>query len=444
MSNSISTTTLFTQRRFTPWYLLHVLGCLYGDLYKNAFIILITYQAHTFSNISAKVIVALGAGLYILPMLLFSLCFGQMAERYSKTQIIQFCTVSELIVGLMVYPALYYQNLPLLLLTLFLFGTVSALFNPAKLGIMPQLFSSNELLKVNGLMQTGLFTATLVGTLGGGLLVLQPDGPAWVFMIVYALIIFTVFCCVFVIKVRPAHPQITIRYNPLESIKELLSIAKKNRLIVSAILGISWFWFFSIVFFMEVAPFTKAITHGSYVVATVMMMLLAISVAMGSLLCARFKAHRIELALVVYGAIGMTVFSLLIVSFSKFIAPQPLMGLALWLRSPLNWLVALSFCGMAMSAGFYLVPLSTLIHQMSDDKTCARLFSLNNISMALFVTLSSIFTAVLLKIGLSISHLFLLLAILNIIYTTQLFRYEPRFIKQFTRGWRHRMRRNSI
>src|SRR5690606_39851903 len=60
-------------------------------------------------------------------------------------------------------------SLDLLLAALFLMGTHSTFFAPAKYGLLPEVLSQNELVGGNAMVEMGTFLAILLGTLAAGL-----------------------------------------------------------------------------------------------------------------------------------------------------------------------------------------------------------------------------------------------------------------------------------
>ncbi|WP_341645803.1 MFS transporter [Thauera sp. SDU_THAU2] len=171
---------LMEQRRFLPFFLTQFLGAFNDNFYKNALVVLITFQAARLTELSPGVLVNLAAGLFILPFLLFSAIAGQFADKFEKSRLIRWTKLLE--IGLMLLAALGFalMSLPLLLATLFLMGTQSAIFGPVKYAILPQMLDETELVGGNALVESGTFLAILLGTIAGGLLIEAPNGAAWV------------------------------------------------------------------------------------------------------------------------------------------------------------------------------------------------------------------------------------------------------------------------
>ena len=76
--------SLFKTRRFSPFFATQFLGAFNDNLFKNALIVLITFQTAQWSSLSPGLLVNLAAGIFILPFFLFSATAGQLADKYDK------------------------------------------------------------------------------------------------------------------------------------------------------------------------------------------------------------------------------------------------------------------------------------------------------------------------------------------------------------------------
>jgi len=75
--------------------------------------------------------------LYILPFVVFSPLAGYLADRFSKRAVIIVMGAIKIALALLAAWSLFIGNLGYLCAVLFLFMIESALFSPAKLGILP-------------------------------------------------------------------------------------------------------------------------------------------------------------------------------------------------------------------------------------------------------------------------------------------------------------------
>jgi len=136
---------LFKTRRFAPLFGTQFLGALNDNLYKNALVVLLTFQAAKWTSMKPEILANLAAGIFILPFFLFSATAGQLADKYDKAWLARFSKVLEIIIMLLAAAGFCFVNLTLLLLALFLLGAQSTLFGPVKYAILPQHLHEDEL-----------------------------------------------------------------------------------------------------------------------------------------------------------------------------------------------------------------------------------------------------------------------------------------------------------
>ena len=172
--------TLLHERRFLPFFLTQFLGAFNDNLYKNALVVLITFQAARYTAMSPDVLVNLAAGIFILPFFLFSATAGQLADKYEKSHLMRGIKLLEIFIMALAATAFALDSLALMLATLFLMGTQSSLFGPVKYAILPQHLDETELVGGNGLVESGTFVAILIGTIAGGVIIALPGGTRWV------------------------------------------------------------------------------------------------------------------------------------------------------------------------------------------------------------------------------------------------------------------------
>ncbi len=138
------------------------------------------------AHIDAKAVVTIVTTCFIAPFFLFSPLAGIMADKYSKRNIIVFWKIAEVGIMAVALVALLLPHLAawgwasqqalaiassiLLVSIVFLMGTHSTFFIPAKYGMMPEILDTSVLSRGNGLLEGTSFLANILGTVGGGLL----------------------------------------------------------------------------------------------------------------------------------------------------------------------------------------------------------------------------------------------------------------------------------
>src|SRR5690606_33516996 len=104
---------------------------------------------------------------------LFSATAGQLADKYDRAKITRIIKIAEILIMLFAVAGFYFRNVEFLLFVLFCMGTHSTFFGPIKYALLPQHLKENELLSGNAYIEAGTFLAILIGTILGGLFILQ-------------------------------------------------------------------------------------------------------------------------------------------------------------------------------------------------------------------------------------------------------------------------------
>jgi MFS family permease len=398
---------LLKARRFAPFFATQFLGAFNDNLFKNALIVLLTFQAASWTALAPEVLTNLAAGIFILPFFLFSATAGQLADKYDKAKLARLVKLLEIVIMGVALLGFSLHSLSVLLTALFLLGLHSTLFGPVKYAILPQHLRERELVGGNALVEAGTFVAILIGTLAGGLLAGAAGHPTWV---AYAGLVIAVFGYLFSrgIPAAPAPaPELVVSLNPLSETWRNIGFARQNRTVFLSILGISWFWLYGALFLAQFPAYAKNVLGGSESSVTLLLAVFTIGIGLGSLLCERLSAGHVEIGLVPFGSIGLTLFGIDLAFASPALlpagAPLPLTSL---LALHETWRVLFDLFALGLFGGFFIVPLYALIQLRSAPEQRARIIAANNILNSLFMVVGSLAAAGLLADGLSIPALF--------------------------------------
>src|SRR4029077_16377117 len=108
----------------------------------------------------------------------------------------------------------------------------------------------------------------------------------------------------------PVAPELRVSLNPLGPTLDIVRITARTRAVFLSALGISWFWFFGAAL-LTLLPTYARVTLGAHEhVVTLFLSLFCVGIALGSLLCEKISGKNLELGLVPFGSIGMTLFTL--------------------------------------------------------------------------------------------------------------------------------------
>ncbi len=430
---------LFRQQRFLPFFITQFLGAFNDNVFKNALIALVAFIAvrEAGATDNSALLINVAAGVFILPFFLFSAIGGQVADKYEKSFLIKRIKLAEIGIMVLAAAAFILNSVPLLIVILFFMGVQSAFFGPIKYGILPQHLSNAELVGGNAMVEMGTFLAILLGTIAGTQLIsvgVSEGASTGIWLTAVAVILIAVAGYVASRRIPAAPPTAAdhqIDFNPIRETWRLVRYTKKHRVIFQSILGISWFWMLGALYLAQFPVFARDVLGGGVGVFTLLLALFSVGIGVGSALCEKLSDHRVEIGLVPFGAIGITVFG-----FDLFLASpdNPLgtnLGAFEFLLSTGGWRIALDVLLIGMFGGFYIVPLYALIQQLSKPDRLSRAIACNNILNAFFMVLSALLALALISMGLSIPQIFLVAAIINALVAAYIFTLVPEFLMRF-------------
>jgi 1-acyl-sn-glycerol-3-phosphate acyltransferase len=392
------------------------LGAMNDNVFKQALVILLAYQTASFTSMSSDTLQNLAQALFILPFFLFSATAGQLADKYEKSRLITITVAIELAVMLLGAVGLLSHNLALLLGALFLGGVQSALFGPVKYAILPQSLEEPELVGGNGLVETGTSIAILFGMIVGGWMIAQPGwGVAGVAITTCALSALGLVASRFIPRAPPADPGLRINWNPLTETWRILRFTSRNRTVFLSVLGISWFWFYGALLVTQFPNLARIVLSQESTYVTLLLVVFSVGVGLGSLLCERLSGHKVELGLVPFGSIGLTLFGLDL----AFAAPQG------------GWRLLADLALLGVFGGFYIVPLYALVQARSEPSHRSRVIAGNNVLNAVFIVAAAVIAIALLGAGLTIPQLFLVAALMNAAVALYIYTLVPEFLMRF-------------
>ncbi|HTU20678.1 MAG TPA: MFS transporter [Gemmataceae bacterium] len=310
------------------------------------------FYAINTNSLSKDTAISLMPILFYAPWAMFCTLAGYLADRYSKWNSLVFWKVAEVAITLVALLGFWLGRHEvafgpyLVLSTVFLMGTHSAFFVPAKYGAMPEILQPHMLSRGNGVLESLSFLAVILGTVMGGVLSHVFRGQEhYIGLILVALAVLGALASLMIRRMPAANPNRPFPpylYQPLwQSIRTLL----RSRPLALAVVGIAFFTF--IVAFMRstmymhgqtrVPPWDEALT--SEVVGMV-----ALGIGLGSPLVGFLSGGKVELGMVPIGAVGMIVATLIA-------------------ACALDRLPALVVCITLIGffTGFYIVPLFTLL-----------------------------------------------------------------------------------
>ena len=422
--------SLLGQRRFAPFFCTQALGAFNDNFYKNILVILVTYDTVRYSGVDPIQLAQLAGGLFILPFVLFSGLAGQLADRYDRILVMRGVKIFE--VAIMGIAALGFVEYDIrwLLAALFMMGMHSTFFAPAKYGLLPTVLSSRELVGGNALLEMGTFAAILLGqSLAGP--IAASGSHAVIVPALLCVAILGVIASFRIPRLEPAAPDLKIDWNLWRSSLQNLRSAQEDRTVFLAILGISWFWFYGILVLAQMPVYASRILQGPEITVTVLMFGFTLGIGVGSLMCERLSAGRLEIGLVPFGSLLMTVFGIDLYFSTPHVWSAEVLPLGKVLAAPTTWHILADLVFIGLAGGLYIVPLYALVQKRTPLAVMSRVVAATSIWNALFMVAASLMGAALLKTGMSVEGLLLTCAVLNFVVTAFIYVQVPEFLLRF-------------
>ena len=422
---------LLGERRFLPFFGAQALGAFNDNVYRNVLVLLVTFGGTLTTRLSPEILTNLAGGLFILPYLLFSGLAGQLADRFEKSRVVQVVKASEILIMALAGIGLASGNIVILMSALFLLGVHSAFFAPAKYGLLPQILRPSELVGGNAMLEMGTFLAILLGTLAGGALAAS-HGTATIVGAMVAIAAVGLLMSLAMPRATAAAPDLRIDWNPFRSTMAAIRTARESRTVFLSVLGNSWFWFYGALVLAQLPLFVKTVVGGSESVVTLFLFVFSTGVGIGSLLCEKLSGHKVDIGLVPFGSMGLTVFALDL----AFASPQTpatgaAFGAAEFLRHAGSLRILADIGLVGMFGGIFIVPLYAIIQQRSRPEAVSRVISATNIINALFMVAAALFGAIALRNGLTIPQLFIAVAVMNAAVAVYIYTLVPEFLLRF-------------
>ncbi|MGE0614618.1 MAG: MFS transporter [Bacteriovoracia bacterium] len=355
--------------RFYAFLLAQFLGAANDNAFKTTIVLLVLAtvaepaEQVRFSSLATAVMPA--------AFLLFSPLAGYVADRYRKLHVLFWTKLPEVLAMLLATWVLGAGSLPLLIAVFFFLCVHSAFFSPAKYGLFPEVFAERDLSLANGILQMTTNVAILVGSIGGVLVYskfkTEPQYIGWTLTAVAAL---GTVAVLFVPRSEQFNPQARFVWNILSSAWDDLQEVRKTNVLLQTLLGIGYFYFLGAIFLNVIPIFGKNVLGLAEESAGLLLAVLSVGIAGGSILAGKLSRGRVELGLVPLGSIVLSLVSMDLALFGNG-------GIRLFLGLPLRTILDLGVLG--IGAGFFIVPLQALLQQRSPAGMKGRFIAFSNV-----------------------------------------------------------------
>jgi acyl-[acyl-carrier-protein]-phospholipid O-acyltransferase/long-chain-fatty-acid--[acyl-carrier-protein] ligase len=360
-----------------------------------------------------------------LPFIFISGYAGQLADKYSKRDVIKWVKIAEIPIAILAICGLAFGSFWLSLFALFLLAVQSSFYGPAKFGIIPDVVETNQLSHANGLINAITNIAIILGALVAGPLTalyypmmeeqpsvavapLDPsesssvvatedsasasgdsvrlvrdwsrESQSWpAGLTLLGVSLLGLIAALRMPKMKAVDPD--LKFSSAILRPHIQTFKDANRPLLVVLFSWSGFYLIGQLALLLMAdlrdPLGVSFEAMSYLIA-----LLAISIGVGSCIVAYLSGKNIRPYFSLVGAIGMTV------CFAT-------MGIA-----QLNYtLLAILVFLVGVFAGFYIVPLQALLQYLSPSDERGRFFGTANALSFVFISAAGLIYIALSRLG---------------------------------------------
>ncbi|RLA75257.1 MAG: MFS transporter [Epsilonproteobacteria bacterium] len=374
--------------------------------------------------------------LILMPFIFLFSPAGFLSDKYRKTMVIKYASAFAVFITIFILISYYMGLFWLSFCLTFVLAAQSAIYSPAKYGLIKQLGGDKNISVGNGLVQTVTIVSILVGSVLYSVLfeiivqnkytntadILQAIAPLG-----YLLVLASVIEYLFALRlIKQTNDKIQIdslkfdikRYITLSYFKENFKFIFSNQIVWISIVALGVFWAISQI---VVSIFGEYIKTNLYITNTIVAQgLLAISgvgIVVGSIYVSKISRYFIQKGIIPVGAIGIAVCLYLI----------PMLENIFWL--------SMAILGFGFFAGLLIVPLNSLIQHHTQTKHLGKVLSGNNfiqnIFMLVFLSISALFGYFKFNSVVLFDFIFIVAVLMSLYFVIKLSRFFVRYFFEF-------------
>ena len=401
--------SLLRDRSFRGMTITQFLGAFNDNLFKQLLLLLAVFTVVDHEP-GVGDLQYLALILFSLPFLLFSGLAGFLSDVFSKRHVIVLSKVAEIAVmslGLVAFAVYDRVGLTGPLIVLFLMGTQSAFFGPAKYGVLPEMLRPSDLPKANGVILMTTFVAIILGTACAGFLKFQFPDPSqlWIVSTVCVMIAIVGTGTSFLVRQVPAaKPNISFRWSSLALPPDTRQLLWEDKPLLVALLASCVFWLVGGLVQMSV----NALGHQlklDELVTSLLVSSMAVGITIGCLLAGVLSHGRFSSGLVRTGLWGI------FLCLAMLALPGGPHGQLLGSAGSFPMLVLLG-----MFAGMFAVPIQVYLQSKPPPDQKGRMIAAMNFANWIAILISGVIYGVAIRwlesSGANSSHMFALTALL--------------------------------
>ena len=322
--------------------------------------------------------------IFTIPFILLSAWGGRIADRKSKSKLT--VTLKAISLAVCALCAIEFARGSAIgsIAALVAFATVSAFFGPVKYGMIAELVGREKIARANGVINMATNVAVITGTLVAGIVAMKwkmgfvdgyPSGASawWPGGAMAVAVVLGFLTCLTLPKLPPQNPTLPINFNPFSTYSSMLREMSKGPLL--AVAGAwSYFYFLAAVALLILPDYSSFLgvtdDETAYLMGSV-----GIAIGVGCVSAAYLDTPARHAKFVSLGALGLAI-------------ACGLLGVA----PPSYATTALLLSLLGLTAGFYIIPLQSMLQSLAPDSSRGRVLgTANGLSFTLGLVGSGMF-----------------------------------------------------
>lgn len=359
------------------------------------------------------ILTAIVNALILVPFIFLLSPSGFISDKYCKTRVVQVSSFIAIIITSGITLSYYLGYFEIAFIATLLLAAQSAIYSPAKYGLIKEMFGTKHIVKANSLTQAITIIAILLGAviysiffeylLPTGITdkdeILQIIAPIGFVLIVSSVV-------EFLLSLKLPKPQVAKIKDKFELKKYLKgtyfnknnATIKTNKTIWHSIIGLSIFWAISQIVVAVFGAFLKSSAGvENTVIAQSLLAISGVGMVVGSIIVGKVSKNHIETGIIPLGSIGIAI--------TLFIIPN---------LQEVN-MIATVFFIYGLCAGFVIVPLNSLIQFNAPAPHLGRILAANNFYQNVLMLIALISTAYLSYLQFSSKDILFLAALIALI-----------------------------
>ncbi|MCQ2228728.1 MAG: MFS transporter [Bacteroidales bacterium] len=227
-------------KKFLPLYITNIFGVMNDNLLKTLVCFIgVAWVSDEYQSL----VVNATAGALVLPYLFFSPLAGRLPQFFSKLRIFRAAKLMELPIMFVAIAGFYFHNIWLALSAVLLMGLQSALYSPAKYGLIKDIGGVEGVSKGMGGMEAVAFFGMLLGTVVASFMAEMSDAYYYYFLLLLLAVMGAVSS--FSIRANEQKADTDTSANPYVFLRDTAKLVGQHKGLHHVIHLLSLFWWLS-------------------------------------------------------------------------------------------------------------------------------------------------------------------------------------------------------